>query len=240
MKSLLSLLILSTSLYAAEIHWGYNKEIGPDRWANISSAFASCKTGYNQSPINIVAAKNTHLEKITFDYPTTQGTLLNNGHTIQFSPMNKQFLYNEKESYQLIQFHFHSPSENLIDGQSYPLEAHFVHEDTNGQILVLAVLYQEGKENKTLKKLWDKLPNLATTSHEMNHFNIRNLIPEHFEYYRFSGSLTTPPCTEGITWIVTDQHPTLSKEQIAQFYQLMGGPTNRPIQPIHGRIINHT
>jgi carbonic anhydrase len=179
------------------------------------------------------------LEKLTVGYQPSVGTLLNNGHTIQYTPKENHYLQKGENSYKLLQFHFHSPSENLINGQSYPLEAHFVHKDENNQFLVFAVLFKEGKSNSELSKLWTHIPKTPASTQDIGQVNMKNLLPKSFKYYRFSGSLTVPPCTEGIIWLVADQHPTVSKEQIDQFNQVMGHATNRPVQPISGRVISY-
>lgn len=238
-KFLLSSILTTSflSLSFADGQWGYTAEIAPEKWGELDAKFATCSTGFNQSPINIQNAKNSVLEKLELNYKKGDADIINNGHTIQVTPKTDSTLTLDGETYKLLQFHFHSPSENLIDGKSYPLEVHFVHQNTQGQLAVFGILYSEGEENIELNKLWKAMPKEQKNS--IQDVNPRQLVPDSFKYYRFSGSLTTPPCTEGIIWLVADQHPTVSKAQIELFNSTMTHPTNRPVQPIHGRVINH-
>ena len=136
------------------------------------------------------------------------------------------------------QFHFHSPSENTINGQYYPLEAHFVHADQDGRLAVIGVMFELGEENSELAKLWKNMPedshSQATLLKELSALN---LMPKEKSYYRFNGSLTTPPCTEGVRWFVLKDTIKASKAQINKFRTVMGTDTNRPVQPINARVI---
>ena len=136
------------------------------------------------------------------------------------------------------QFHFHAPAENEIDGQTYPLEGHFVYKTDNGKITVVSVLYNYGDENPALKQIWDKMPQAANTETELSQaISLDDFYPEDKDYYNFEGSLTTPPCTEGVNWIVFKNQETVSKEQVEKFTQTLGFENNRPIQETNGRKI---
>ena len=138
--------------------------------------------------------------------------------------------------YALKQFHFHSPSENEIDGKRHPLEAHFVHADADGNLAVVAVMFEEGAENKALKQAWAHMPEKAGQVLKAD-ATAGDLLPDNHDYYRYNGSLTTPPCTEGVTWLVM-QHPlAASAKQIKQFEHVMHHPNNRPIQQANARLI---
>ncbi len=138
----------------------------------------------------------------------------------------------------LKQFHFHTPSENRIHGKSFPLEAHFVHIDKDGNIAVVAVMFEDGKENKSLAKIWDKMPIKEGKESKLNLKDIASeLLPKNMAHYHFNGSLTTPPCTEGVRWIVLKNPVNVSKEQVTKFLNVMKHTNNRPIQPINARVI---
>jgi carbonic anhydrase len=139
-------------------------------------------------------------------------------------------------SYELKQFHFHAPSENLIKGKSYALEAHLVHADKDGHLAVLALMFQEGAENKALARLWPSLPAHEGEKHALDQpFQVAQLLPAVRSYYRFSGSLTTPPCTEGVRWLVMKRPLTVSHAQVEMFTHLMHHPNNRPVQAVNAR-----
>ncbi|MNH18937.1 Carbonic anhydrase precursor [compost metagenome] len=138
----------------------------------------------------------------------------------------------------LQQFHFHAPSENEIDGKQFPLEAHFVYKGKGGELAVLALMFQQGKANAQLAKAWQQLPTSVNQTAVLNTpLDIKALLPKQFDFYRFSGSLTTPPCSEGVSWMVLDKPVNVSTEQIAQFRSIVRHANNRPIQPLNGRVI---
>ena len=163
----------------------------------------------------------------------------NNGHTIEVKLKNKKntLKFNGK-TYTLEQFHFHAPSENQIDGKTYPLEGHFVYTTKDKKITVVSILYQYGKENKTLKQVWKKMPQKAETKKNLSQpVAISQLFPKDLDYYNFEGSLTTPPCTEGVNWIVFKKQENISKAQVKKFSKTLGFNNNRPIQKLNGREI---
>ncbi|PNM00501.1 carbonic anhydrase precursor [Streptococcus mutans] len=163
----------------------------------------------------------------------------NNGHTIEVKLKNKKntLKFNGK-TYTLEQFHFHAPSENQIDGKTYPLEGHFVYTTKDKKITVISILYQYGKENKTLKQVWKKMPQKAETKKNLSQpVAISQLFPKDLDYYNFEGSLTTPPCTEGVNWIVFKKQENISKAQVKKFSKTLGFNNNRPIQKLNGREI---
>ena len=140
------------------------------------------------------------------------------------------------KSFALKQFHFHAPSENLIDGKSYPFEAHLVHVSDAGEIAVVTVMYTEGAANKALAAFWQQMPAKAGGKEKLsNTFNASELMPAKQDYFRFNGSLTTPPCTEGVRWFVFKEPQTIAKEQVEAFAKIMGGDNNRPVQPVNAR-----
>ena len=237
-----SLLLGVSTLVNAGIHgeWGYSGNGDPAHWGDIKPEFFMCRDGKNQSPINIqesdVITANG-LKDINFHYITGATEAVNNGHTIKVSVAPGSYIEVDKIKFELKQFHFHSPSENQIDGKNFPLEAHFVHVSKDGKIAVIAVMFEYGKENKYIKKIWNKnqmkkdVKNHCGDKDKM----IRTFLPKDKAYYRFDGSLTTPPCTEGVRWLVMENYLTVSEDQIKEFTSIMHGHDNRPVQPINAR-----
>ena len=223
-----------------DVQWGYTGATGPDHWGDLSKDYELSKTGKEQSPINITGAEDVDLPELNLNNQESEAQVENNGHTIEVSFKNpKNTLTIGDDVYKLQQFHFHAPSENEIDGQTYPLEGHFVYKTDNGKITVISVLYNYGDENQTLKQIWDKMPQAANTETELSQaISLDDFYPEDKDYYNFEGSLTTPPCTEGVNWIVFKNQETVSKEQVEKFTQTLGFENNRPIQDTNGRKIN--
>jgi len=239
LKGALALTFLSTLSFANEaVHWGYTGHGSPDSWGEISPKYHTCSEGRNQSPVNVVSSLDADLEPIKLNYSKSSKDVVNNGHTIQVNMKSGDSMVVDGISFELKQFHFHTPSENHVDGKSFPLEAHFVHLDKDGNIAVLALMFEEGKENSELAKIWEKMPNEASGKNKLELKNIASaLLPKSKDYYRFNGSLTTPPCTEGVRWLVLKTPVTISKEQVEKFLHTMHHPNNRPIQPTNARLI---
>ncbi|SFV75947.1 Carbonic anhydrase [hydrothermal vent metagenome] len=234
-------LFIASSLFANahSIHWGYTGAEGPEFWGDLDPKYSMCKKGHSQSPINIVKKdilKTDGLEPIKFNYHTSANEIINNGHTIQVNIKPGSSITIDNKSFELKQFHFHSPSENTIDGKFFPLEAHFVHIAKDGSIAVVAVLFENGKENPYIKKIWEKMPKEeAKEKFELSAQTINKLLPKDKKYYRFSGSLTTPPCSEGVRWFVLRKHPEVSMKEVMEFTHTLNYPNNRPTQPLNAR-----
>ncbi len=245
MKRTLSLLAAVTLLSGAAIanehggsKWGYTGHNSPESWGHLSEKYHQCSDGLNQSPINIThSITDPDHKPLNLDYKKGSKEVVNNGHTIQVNVEAGDTLVMDGITFELKQFHFHSPSENHIKGKEFPLEAHFVHLDKDGNIAVVAVMFVEGAENKDLAKIWKVMPKKEGKAELKADDIAANLIPEKQHYYRFNGSLTTPPCTEGVRWVVLEKPLTVSKEQVKAFRDIMGHPNNRPIQPLKARII---
>ncbi|KIP76534.1 MULTISPECIES: carbonic anhydrase [Vibrio] len=230
-KSLLAIGLLLSSAAHAE-HWGYEGENGPEFWGKFSE---DCQQGKNQSPVNIQSTVLGIMDEIHINYLGHAVSAIDNGHTLQASVEGNNTLLVDDKKYTLSQFHFHTPSENHINGEEYPLEAHFVHADKDGNLAVVAVFYKLGDENPTLEKLLNHdFKKGKTTSFEP--VSIKSLVPSKHSYYRFNGSLTTPPCSEGVRWLVLKEVQTVSAAQVKAFMDIMG-KNNRPIQPINARLI---
>ncbi|MFZ3504907.1 carbonic anhydrase [Vibrio harveyi] len=230
-KSLLAIsLLLSSAAHAA--HWGYEGENGPEFWGKFSE---DCQQGKNQSPVNIQSTVLGIMDEININYLGDAVSAIDNGHTLQANVEGNNTLLVDDKKFTLSQFHFHTPSENHINGKEYPLEAHFVHADKDGNLAVVAVFYKPGDENPALDQLLKHdFEKGKTTSFAP--VSIKSLIPSKHSYYRFNGSLTTPPCSEGVRWLVLKDVQTVSAAQVKAFMDIMG-KNNRPIQPINARLI---
>ena len=245
MKKTLSVLaaaaLMGSTAFAGDhgVEWGYTGHNAPETWGHSSDKYHTCSDGLNQSPINIAySITDPNHEPLNLDYKKGSTEVINNGHTIQVNVESGDTLIADGITFYLKQFHFHSQSENRIKGKAFPLEAHFVHLDKDGNIAVVAVMFEEGAANKDIAKIWAKMPRKAGEKNELKVADIAaNLIPEKQHYYRFNGSLTTPPCTEGVRWFVLEKPLTISKEQEEQFLNVMHHPNNRPVQPLNARII---
>ena len=229
----------SSSAFSAShgSHWGYSGETGPENWAKLSGDNFAC-TGKNQSPINLTGFIEAELSPLAFNYSAGGSEIINNGHTVQINYQKGSTFTVDNSEFNLLQFHFHAPSENNIKGHSFPLEAHLVHADKEGNLAVVAVMFKEGAENKGLAAAWQKLPMHAGDKNKFaENIVASDILPANKEYYRFNGSLTTPPCSEGVRWFVMKDAVSASKEQIQAFKSTMHGPNNRPLQPVNARMI---
>ena len=241
--------ILAVALFApaglardeAAHSWTYKGEHGPEHWGDMDPAFAACKTGQQQSPIDIKGAKAADLPAIRFDYKATPLHIINNGHTIQVNYAPGSSISVGGKSYELKQFHFHHPSEEEIDGKHFAMVAHLVHADAQGKLAVVGVLLESGAANKLIETVWSHIPASAGPEQKIDSvtINIADLLPADRGYYTFPGSLTTPPCSEGVTWFVLKKQTTISKGQAESFGKIY--PMNaRPIQPLHDRTVLET
>jgi carbonic anhydrase len=235
---LASIALLSSSAFAAgDSHWSYSGAGGPDEWAKLTPESGAC-AGKNQSPINLTGFIKADLKPIHFAYQNGGSEIINNGHTIQINYAAGSSITVDNVQFDLKQFHFHAPSENLIKGKSYPLEGHFVHADKDGNLAVVAVMYKEGAENKALSGLWSVMPKEANEKAALTTpFAATKLLPVKRSYYRFNGSLTTPPCSEGVRWLVMKNPVSVSKDQIEAFSHVLHHPNNRPVQATNARTI---
>jgi len=239
MKLLLGMSILSSNAIAQDSKWSYKGLKGPSNWGDLDSNYHMCKDGVNQSPINITQTIKSKLKPIIFQGRTTATNIVNNGHTVQTNfPLGNNIIIEDK-SYDLIQVHFHTPSENKILGVSYPMEAHLVHADKSGNLAVVGVMFNLGISNQNVSNLFEKMPQHKGESFSLSDKIIKgyDLLPVNKEYYRFNGSLTTPPCSEGVKWLVMKNSVSVSKEQISRFEAVLHGKNNRPIQSSNSRIV---
>ena len=225
-----------------DVHWSYDGETGPQAWASLKPDFNVCAIGKRQSPINIEdsATLQGPAEPIVFNYSPSNGTVVNNGHTIQVDLAGDNTITVRGTNYKLVQFHFHHPSEERVNYKGFAMVAHLVHKSAEGQLAVVAVLLEPGAVNPLINKVWTYMPldsgdrvRMPASLVEMN-----ELLPTDQRYYQFMGSLTTPPCSEGVLWMVLKQPMTVSREQLRLFSQLF--PNNaRPVQSANSRTIRN-
>jgi carbonic anhydrase len=224
---------------AADDHgpsWGYDGKAGASNWGDLKPEYATCKLGLNQSPIDIKGAEAAELDAIKFDYKTSPLKIIDNGHTIQANYASGSSITVNGKQYNLIQVHFHQPSEEKVDGKAYPMDAHLVHKSEDGKLAVVAVLLNEGKRNQFLQTLWKNIPKQKKQEVSVKNVNINlaKLLPTKQGYYSFAGSLTTPPCSEEVTWMVLNTPVEMSKAQIAKFGSYYSNNA-RPVQPLNDR-----
>ena len=226
-----------------QMEWSYDDGTGPEYWGELNDENLACVNGEEQSPINLEFSQVKVDKKLTenqINYEPTNFTLINNGHTVQAnSTTENNSMIVEGNEYKLLQFHFHTPSEHQFNGQSYEMELHLVHSDKNGNLAVLGLMIQEGKENEIMAALWNELPAEKTEEANTEDYliDLQALLPENQISFHYAGSLTTPPCTEEVKWIVFEQPIEMSKEQIQAFQHIF--PDNhRPVQPLNDREVN--
>jgi carbonic anhydrase len=233
---LLAILLISSFIYAGEEDkkWSYD-ETGPDYWGRLDDAYATCGKGLAQSPINLTGAVPADLPELEFQYRPSPLEAVNKGHTIQVNLQPGSFLTIGEDRFQLLQFHYHALSEHTLDGDHFPMELHLVHADEAGNLAVVGIMMAIGKPNALITTLWGQIPadpRVVISSPLM--INPADLLPEGRRYFRYDGSLTTPPCTEGVRWHVLTEPIAISWEQVDLFSALIG-PSARPVQPLNGR-----
>ncbi|MBI5925982.1 MAG: carbonic anhydrase family protein [Aquabacterium sp.] len=227
----------SPNPHGHDVHWAYSGDTGPESWGRLKPEFQQCMLGKRQSPIDIREGIPVQLDPIQFDYRPSNFRVIDNGHTVQVNVEPGNGITVMGRRYELLQFHFHRPSEERINGRQYEMVAHLVHKDMDGKLAVVAVLMDQGKAHPLVQQVWNNLP-LEKNSEQgaMTQIDLTHLLPEQRQYYTYMGSLTTPPCSEGVLWMVMKQPAGMSREQIGVFSKLY--PMNaRPVQSAAGRLI---
>ena len=248
-----------SSLYTEasnSVTWGYTGKDAPDHWSSLDKSYFLCSMGSRQSPIDLSTASATEgksLQALFFDYRSSPLEIENNGHavqidedltgidfhghTIQVNPNSVSSALLGGKIYKLLQFHFHSPSEHTINGKNFPMEAHFVHQNEDGEIAVIGVMIKEGKENPVLKQIFSSIPEIGTTALKKEiTINPYSILPQEKNYLHYQGSLTTPPCTEFVEWFVLTDPISVSSAQIKVFHKFYNG-NNRPVQELRSRTL---
>ncbi|MFA7268176.1 MAG: carbonic anhydrase family protein [Sterolibacterium sp.] len=224
----------------AHVHWGYEGEGAPANWGKLRPDYATCASGKRQSPIDIRDGIRVDLETIKFDYQTSLFRIIDNGHTIQVNVGAGSGIGIMGRQFELVQLHFHRPAEERVNGKSYDMVMHLVHKDMDNHLAVIAVLLEKGSEHPVIQTFWNNLPlevdqDVAPTAA----IDLNRLLPENRQYWTYMGSLTTPPCTEDVLWIVLKQPIQVSAEQIAIFSRLYRNNA-RPVQASNGRTIKES
>jgi carbonic anhydrase len=221
-------------------HWDYAGDVGPDAWGGLRPEFSKCATGQRQSPIDIRGGIAVDLEPIKFEYRPSAFSVIDNGHTVQVNIEPGNSITITGRRYELVQFHFHRPSEERIDGRQYDMVVHLVHKDVDGRLAVVAVLLDRGSAQAIVQTVWNNLPlEKGDEVRAGSRIDLMQLLPEDKRYYTYMGSLTTPPCSEGVLWMVMKQPVPVSMDQVAIFSRLY--PMNaRPIQQADGRLIKQS
>lgn len=220
-----------------EVHWSYEGETGPEAWGQLDPLYATCGFGMNQSPIDIANVVPKALSEIEFHYQPTRLNIVNNGHSIQVNYDKGSYIEVDDERFHLLQFHFHTLSEHTYAGKFSELEMHLVHQSRQGRFAVVGVMFDAGVENAALKPIWNRMPAVQGPEQVFSiTLNVSDLLPNNRTTYRYNGSLTTPPCSENVLWVMMATPLTLSRGQVRAF-EAVCGHNNRPVQPLNGRII---
>ncbi|MCY3776496.1 MAG: carbonic anhydrase family protein [Candidatus Aminicenantes bacterium] len=223
--------------HSADPSWGYEPHNGPEVWGALDTAFISCASGDEQSPIDLAAGQGAEVAPVEFDYRRTRFAIENTGRTIQVNPDSGSGIVLNGVRSALVQFHFHHPSEHTFDGIRLALEMHLVHRSDFGSHTVLGILFKEGQASEALAPVWKHLPPEQSESKMVpDELDLASLLPAVRTSWRYRGSLTTPPCTEGVDWVVLTEPLSMSKTQIASFGAIY--PQNcRPVQPLGDRLL---
>lgn len=221
-------------------HWSYEGATGPEHWASLSEDFEGCEKGHGQSPVDLTEDVAVETDTpVTVHYRPVTAELVNNGHTVQANVSAGSSIVVDGTTYQLRQFHFHLPSEHTENGEHTAMEMHFVHEDGKGELAVLGVLMKAAKGHSAFTDLWKHLPaEEGGRSHITKPVDLTRFLPGDRDQYRYEGSLTTPPCTEGVKWTVLEDQVRVTPRQVAAYRELFP-KSNRPIQPRNDREVDH-
>ncbi len=221
----------------AEPQWAYEGEHGPEHWGKLSPDYVLCEAGVNQSPVDIVRALDTDLPPIVMDYRSDSINVVNNGHTAQVNVEPGSFLRVGNDAYELKQFHIHVPSEHRIDGEQFLLEVHYVHQNAKGELAVVAALHNEGEDHPKLARYIKVIPE-EVNEPALFKISLRDLpiVSLNKDYFRYNGSLTTPPCSEGVRWFVLKTIRSVSLKRREIFNKLIGDDARGP-QPVNARIV---
>ena len=218
--------------------WGYRGDSGPAHWGNLSEAYHVCGAGRRQSPVNLVSVEPARLQGLVFRYKVSVIEMIHTGRTIQANYGKGSHIVLGSERYDLTHFHFRTPSEHTVAGRSFPMEIQFVHKNAKGRTAIVALLVTSGPANLAARELWDRLPIKAHTRSKNTRalINARDLLPDKTAHFRYQGSLTTPPCTENVDWLVLRTPVAFSDDQIVRLRGIMG-ENARPVQARNGRYL---
>ncbi|MYD99266.1 MAG: carbonic anhydrase family protein [Gammaproteobacteria bacterium] len=218
-----------------QVAWGYDAESGPAVWGCLSTDYALCALGKHQSPINLVDPTPAAVAALAFNYRPTMLSIENNGHTVEVRSTNDNWIEVGDDSYELVQFHFHTPGEHTVAGQRFDMEIHLVHRNEAEELAVVGILVRRGNSHPLLELVAEHIPGrgqVRTLQHTM--INAADLLPTERRSFRYEGSLTTPPCSEGVRWFVLETPIEASAAELAAFEAALG-TNNRPVQALNGR-----
>ena len=219
-----------------EVHWSYEGDTGTEMWGQLDPAFAACDTGVQQSPIDLTGAIPAGGNGLEIQWQPGEAQVVDNGHTIQVNMPAESAITLEGRRFSLLQFHFHLPSEHTADGASSPMEVHFVHQAEEGDLAVIGVFMDVGEAHTTIQDIWDAIPGVDESPSPLPGLDPNAFLPGGDRYFRYAGSLTTPPCSEVVSWVVMTESITVSQSQVDAFAALY--PMNaRPVEPHHRRFI---
>ena len=217
-------------------HWSYEGDTGPNRWGSLDPSFAVCDTGTRQSPIDLAGATPGGGGELDIQWRPGDARVLDDGHTIQVDVDEGSWLTLDGRRFSLVQFHFHLPSEHTVDGDASPMEVHFVHRAEEGDLAVIGVFSNAGEADPAIRSIQDAIPGSGDAPATLTGFDPRALLPEGGSSFRYTGSLTTPPCSEVVSWVVMTESISVSQEQVDAFAALF--PMNaRPVQPLNQRSV---
>jgi len=225
------------------VPWGYEGEDGPEHWGDLSLAYEKCGDGPSQSPIDIITTEVMEMSDLAFNYQPDTLELIHNGHTVQVNHHADSFVTIDNVTYKLDQFHFHAPSEHTIDGEDFAAELHLVHkhEAENEAVVyaVVGIMIRTGPATPVLSTVWEHLSLEKGPAERIEGVVIdpAQLLPAERTTFRYSGSLTTPPCSEGVHWNLLTTPITMTEEQIATLAEAIEHPNNRPVQPLNDRTV---
>jgi carbonic anhydrase len=224
---------------AAPAHWSYEGEEGPDSWGHLSAGYELCETGDQQSPVDIPSASTEQADDLALDLHVVDEHVIDTGHTFQLVADDASTVNYDGTEYDLVQMHYHDPSEHTVDGEPAPVEFHFVHQDGDGALLVVGVLAVEGAENPAFDPFIEAVENHADAEEGIvGSVSVKDMMPTTTGHYAYEGSLTTPPCSEGVQWIVMDTPVELGRDQL----DVLEGAYDhnaRPVQPLADRSVTH-
>lgn len=223
------------ALSAHAAPWTYGGDTGVDHWHTLHEDFGICDTGVHQSPVNITNTIDADLPPLTLTGETEITSVENKGYTVQYNFETGSEMSLRGNTFGLAQVHFHVPAEYQVDGESFPMDAHFVHADADRNLAVIGLLFKEGDANPVLADMWSGLSDDSA----LEDVDWQALLPTDRDYYYFSGSLTTPPCSEGVRWVVMKEPVEASAEQITTLRGLINEDNARPLQELNARVILH-
>ena len=219
-----------------EVHWSYEGETAPDRWGGLNPSFAVCDGGVQQSPIDLAAPIPAGGGNLEIQWQPSGAQVVDNGHTIQVNQAAGSSITLEGRQFSLLQFHFHLPSEHTVGGESSPMEVHFVHQAEEGDLAVIGVFMDAGEAHPAIQSIWDAKPGVDEAPAPLAGVDPNAFLPEERGYFRYAGSLTTPPCSEVVSWVVMTESMAVSQAQVDAFGALYA-MNARPVQPLHRRFI---